>query len=50
MVVTFIVDPHAVILVDHLAALDSFLEPTFVPGEGRNPVPPFQVGFNPVKV
>ncbi len=44
------IDPHTVILVDHLAALDGFLEPTFVPGEGRYPVPPFKVGFNPVKV
>ena len=50
VVATISIDPHAVVLVDHLAALDGFLEPTFVPGEGRNPVPPFQVGFNPVKV
>ena len=50
MVATISIDPHAVILVDHLAALDGFLEPTFVPGEGRDPVPPFQVCFNPVKV
>jgi len=44
------INPHAMILIDHFAALDGFFEPTFVSGEGRNPVPPFQVGFNPVKV